>query len=103
MAKKPTNTIRMFGCLHTIMRERGLEPRADVILPEEGRTAEDIANDLELPLDKIEGVFVNHLVYGLDKIILPGDEVAFVPTGVPGPHRFSLGIYSAAKHKGRED
>lgn len=99
MNQENTNEVRMFGCLHTIMKERGLEPRAGISLPPEGRTAEEIALDLDLPLNKIEGVFVNHLVYNLDKVVLPGDKVAFVPTGVPGPHRFMLGIHSAGKQQ----
>lgn len=97
MTQQPTNEVRMFGCLHTIRKERGLASMAEVTLPVEGRKAEDIALDLDLPLDKIEGVFVNHTVYNLDKIVKPGDKVAFVPTGVPGPHRFMLGIHSAGK------
>jgi hypothetical protein len=97
MAEQATNTVRMFGCLHTIRKERGLEPTAEVTLPPEGRKAEDLALDLGLPLELIEGVFVNHLVYDLDKTIIPGDKVAFIPTGVPGPHRFMLGIHTAGK------
>jgi len=87
----------MFGCLHTIRKERGLASIVEVTLPSEGRKAEDIALDLDLPLDKIEGVFVNHKVYNLDITVKPGDRVAFVPTGVPGPHRFMLGIQNAGK------
>ncbi|WP_432822033.1 MoaD/ThiS family protein [Trichloromonas sp.] len=94
-----TTAIRMFGALHTIRKERGLKSVAQVILPPEGRVAEEIALELELPLDKIEGVFINHVVYSIDQVIRPGDEVAFVPTGVPGPHRFMLGIQNAGKKK----
>ena len=97
MSQQPTNEVRMFGCLHTIRKELGLASTAQVSLPPEGRKAEDLALDLDLPLNKIEGVFVNHTVYNLDKIVMPGDRVAFVPTGVPGPHRFMLGIHSAGK------
>jgi len=99
MARKATNEVRMFGCLHTIRKERGLASTAEITLPPEGRTAEEIAIELDLPLDKIEGVFVNHLVFNLDKIVMPGDKVAFVPTGVPGPHRFMLGIHRAGKQQ----
>lgn len=95
MTQKTTNEVRMFGCLHTIRKERGLPSTAEISLPAEGRMAEEIAQELDLPLNKIEGVFVNHLVYNLDKVVLPGDKVAFVPTGVPGPHRFMLGIHRA--------
>lgn len=94
MAENMT-AIRLFGVLHSIRKQRGLEPVAYVSLPEQGRTAREIAQELDLPLDKIEGVFINHIVYDIDQLIHAGDEVAFVPTGVPGPHRFMLGIYSA--------
>jgi len=87
----------MFGCLHTIRKERGLDSTVEITLPPEGRRADEIALELELPLDRIEGVFVNHLVYNLDIIVKPGDKVAFIPTGIPGPHRFMLGIHSAGK------
>lgn len=97
MSTKTNTTVRMFGALHTIRRERGLEPTTAVTIPPEGRTARDLACELELPLKKIEGVFVNHVVYDLDHLIRPGDKVAFVPTGVPGPHRFLLGIYDAGR------
>lgn len=92
-----TTAIRMFGVLHTIRKQRGLEPTAHVELPPQGRTAREVALELQLPLEKIEGVFINHIVHDIDELLHPGDEIAFVPTGVPGPHRFMLGIYSAGK------
>lgn len=103
MPEPLTTNIRMYGCLHTIRRERGLSSVAQVRIPEQGRTGWDIARELDLPLDKIEGVFIDHLVYGLDHPIPPGAHVAFVPTGVPGPHRYMLGIYSAGREAGGPD
>jgi hypothetical protein len=100
MTNQPTITVRMFGCLHTFRKEQGLDSTLELALPNQGATAEVIALQLGLPLDKIEGVFINNLVYPLDKIIIPGDRVAFIPTGIPGPHRFMLGIHSAGKKKG---
>ncbi|EAT15665.1 MoaD/ThiS family protein [Desulfuromonas acetoxidans] len=97
MTKKSNTTVRLFGNLHTLRRERGLPPVAEVWLPEEGMTAMDLAKELDLPLNRIEGVFCNHLAYGLDHRLHPGDKVAFIPTGVPGPHRFMLGIHAAGK------
>jgi len=94
IADKPT-TIRMFGLLHTLRKQKGLPVTIDLQLPAEGKTARDIAQELELPLDKIEAVFCNHLTYPLDHVILPGDRVAFVPHGTPGPHRYCLGIKQA--------
>jgi len=88
----------MFGALHTIMKDRGLESTVNMKIPADGCTACDLAKQLNLPQDKVEAVFINHLVYGLEHIIRPGDRVAFVPTGIPGPHRFLLGIYGAGRH-----
>jgi hypothetical protein len=89
----------MFGALHTFRREQGLEPTTEVTIPSEGRSAYDLAHDLGLPLEKIEGVFVNHLVFSLDRVIQPGDRVAFIPTGIPGPPRIQLGIFKANQQK----
>jgi hypothetical protein len=91
----PTVTVRMFGCLHTLRRERGLPTTADVAITDEGLAAADLAGQLDLPLDMIEGVFCNRTVYPMSHHIRPGDRVAFVPKGTPGPHRFFLGLYAA--------
>ena len=101
MKTQANTTVRMFGALHTFRREQGLEPTVHVSIPAEGQTAHDLAADLELPMEKIEAVFVNHVVHGLDRLIQPGDRVAFVPTGIPGPHRFLLGIFDAGQENVR--
>jgi len=104
MSVQSTSTIRMFGALHTIRRERGEASSTEVNIPTEGRLAREIARELDLPLDKIEGVFVNAVVYDLDHRIFPGDRVAFIPTGVPGPHRFMLGMHQAGQaQRDKED
>lgn len=90
-------TIRMFGLLHTLRRSRGLPATIVMELPPEGMTALEIAHRLELPPERIEAVFCNHRTYELNHRIYPGDRVAFVPPGVPGPHRFYLGIHQAGK------
>ena len=90
-------SIRMFGLLHSLMQQRGLPSVVEVDLPTEGRVAREIAAELELPVEEIEGVFCNHVVCSLDHVIRPGDRVAFVPPGTPGPHRFLLGLYRAGK------
>jgi len=90
-------TVRMFGALHTIRVNRGLAAIAEVSIPSGGCAASALARELDLPLDKIEAVFVNHKVYGLEHRIQTGDRVAFVPTGIPGPARTLLGIRGAGK------
>lgn len=95
MITQANTTVRMFGALHTLRKDRGLEPKAEVCIPPEGCTARDLAKELDLPLGKIEAVFVNHVVYGLDRVIRAGDRVAFIPTGIPSPDRVLLGIHKA--------
>src|SRR5512146_1030413 len=97
MSTQTATTVRMFGALHMLRKERGLESTTDVNLPPEGCEARDLARELDLPLEKIEAVFVNHLAYSLDHHIQPGDRVAFVPKGIPGPGRFLLGIHNATR------
>ena len=97
MSNEREITVRMFGLLHSLRVEAGLPTTVTMSVPDPGETAEVLATRLELPLDQIEGVFCNHTVYGLDRVIMPGDRVAFVPYGTPGPHRVMLGLYKAGK------
>lgn len=95
MAERADVAVRMFGLLRAARRTAGLPYAATVTVPPEGISAASIADDLELPRELIEGVFCNHTVYGLDHIVMPGDEIAFVPYGTPGPHRIYLGLRDA--------
>jgi molybdopterin converting factor small subunit len=88
-------TVRMFGALREARRGQGLPPTADVEVPQQGVPAARIAQDLGLPVASIEGVFCNHSIHPLTQMVYPGDSVAFVPHGTPGPHRFFLGLYNA--------
>lgn len=98
MSNTPNTKVRMFGSLHTVRRNRGLESYEQMYIPPEGRSGFDLAKELDLPLNKIEGIFINNTAYSLDKVVHPGDKVAFISSGVPGPHRYSLGIHAAGKH-----
>ncbi|MDD2735389.1 MAG: MoaD/ThiS family protein [Desulfuromonadaceae bacterium] len=103
MSMQMTATVRMFGALHAIRRAHGLEPMAEVHIHHDGCPACDLARELDLPLERIEAVFVNHRVYRLDHVILPGDRVAFVPTGIPGPGRLLLGIFGAGRQNRQQE
>ncbi|MEZ4484545.1 MAG: MoaD/ThiS family protein [Syntrophotaleaceae bacterium] len=48
-------------------------------------------------LRKRSRVFINNTARGLDAVVRPGDKVAFISSGVPGAHRYSLGIHAARK------
>src|SRR5512145_929204 len=97
MSTQTNTTVRMFGALHTLRRERGLQSTTEVRVPPGGCVACDLARALDLPREKIEAVFVNHRVHGLDHLIQAGDRVAFIPTGIPGPSRLLLGICDAGR------
>jgi hypothetical protein len=56
-------------------------------------TGPDLLRRLDVAQDKVEVMFVNRKAYAADiAVIHPGDRVALVPPGVPGPHRFLLGF-----------
>ncbi len=60
-------------------------------------TAADLAGRLEIPADMIECAFINGVACGLEERVRPGDRVAFVPPGTPGPYRLTLGFVRAAR------
>ena len=86
-------TVCVFGTLHTLRRERGLPTVVAVRVPSDGVTARDLAVQLDLPLDVIDGLFCNHVKAGLGRIVRPGDRVAFVPTGSPVSHPAFMGPF----------
>jgi hypothetical protein len=52
-----------------------------------------LLDQLGVAQDKVEVMFVNRKACAADlAVIQPGDRVALVPPGVPGPHRFLLGF-----------
>jgi len=93
MFSQSVTTVRMYGALHSYRREQGLESKIEVDISPGGCKAGDLACKIGLPLERIEAVFVNHRVFGLDRIIRAGDRVAFVPPGIPGTERVLLGFY----------
>lgn len=88
-------TVRVFGILRDLQRERGLVTETLEPIPAEGMPAADLAIRMDLPVDSIEGVFCNHTIRPLSYVVRAGDQVAFVPYGTPGPHRYYLGLYKA--------
>jgi molybdopterin converting factor small subunit len=92
-------TVRVFGVLQRLQRDRGTAHETVESIPVEGISAAELADRMGLPVELIEGAFCNHTIHGLAHVVMPGDEVAFVPYGTPGPHRYFLGLYEA----GRDD
>jgi hypothetical protein len=53
----------------------------------------ELSQQLGISKDDIEVIFINGFVQQPDYIIQPGDRVAFLPPGCPGPYRIALGFY----------
>jgi len=85
-------SIRVFGFLRRYMDEQGLSYAFDKEINSKGETAYDIAVELHIPPEEIEGVFLNGSVKNIYDSVFPGDRVAFIPYGTPGPYRVFLGM-----------
>ena len=92
-----TIEIRIFGALRTYMDNQGLPYLITKRINPHGRTPLDIAHELKIPTDKIEAVFCNGKIQPIDKTVFPGDRIAFLPYGTPGPYRVFLGIVKGKK------
>ena len=93
VANKPHSiSIRVFGFLRRHMDEQGLSYAFDKDIDPKGETAHDIAMELHIPPEEIEGVFLNGGVKNIYDSVFPGDRVAFLPYGTPGPYRVFLGM-----------
>jgi hypothetical protein len=87
----------MTGLLHLYRSERQLPSRVRVEVPADGVTAREIAVALDLPVERIEGLFLNHTCADLDAMVVPGDRVAFVPYGTPASHPAFFGRFDKAR------
>jgi molybdopterin converting factor small subunit len=90
-------TVRVFGSLRPALEERGLPYEFTAEVPAEGIPALELAEEIGLDVERVEGVFVNRIVHGVRVRLMPGDRVGFVPNDIPGPHRYYLGLYNAGK------
>ncbi len=88
--------VRGFGELKKLFDER--EWSFPLIFDlEEDTSAFALAGKLNIPIERIEIVFVNVKAMPIDCMIKPGDRVAFVPPGTPGPYRVLLGFKNKDK------
>lgn len=56
-------------------------------------SGDELLRALDIPHDRVEVMFINRKAVAADcAVVHPGDRVALVPPGVPGPHRFLLGF-----------
>lgn len=94
MSNEEKGTIEVRGFLHLNKMFKDKFASIPLIYDLEGPiTGLELANRLEIPFEEIEVIFVNGFVEDLNYTIHPGDRVAFLPPGCPGPYRIALGFY----------
>jgi len=84
--------LHAFMGLADLFRERQWANPHDFALDHETSGAE-LLDALAIPRSAVEVIFVNRRAIAAEcAVIHPGDRVALVPPGVPGPHRVLLGF-----------
>lgn len=91
--KNNTIEVRGFLHLHAFLKKNHGELPLTLEL-RNSITGGELAEKLNISHSEIEVIFVNGFVQDLDYTINPGDRVAFLPPGCPGPYRIALGFYS---------
>lgn len=93
MSESGTIDVVGFMDLASLFRSRGWTSPHRMRLDGE-IDGDELLRRLDVPDAAVECLFVNHHAMMVAAArIRPGDRVAVVPPGVPGPHRFSLGIW----------
>ncbi len=87
-----TISLRIFGALRKYMDKQGCPYAFEKEIASTGQTAFDIAHECHIPPERIEAVFCNGRVTNIYDLVFPGDRVAFLPYGTPGPYRVFLGM-----------
>jgi hypothetical protein len=95
--------ILVFSFLRRYMDKQGLPYEFDKDLNPGGETAYDIAVELHIPPEEIEGVFVNGSIKNIYDTVFPGNRVALVPYGTPGPYRVFLGMTRENAERARHE
>ena len=93
MSASDTAYVRCLAHLHTFRCDAGLPPSLEVEIPEDGMTVLELAEQLGLPVETVEGAFVNNRITGMDTVVRAGDRVAFVPQGTPASHPSFFGPF----------
>lgn len=92
-----TIELRVFMGLVEVFKERNW-PIPLVVDIGNGITGTDLMTMLNISEKQVEIIFINGKVFSpVDAVIKPGDRVALVPPGTPGPYRIMLGFVK--KHK----
>lgn len=84
--------IRFFMFLSDLCRERNWP--SPMILELEGEISGlDLLEKLDVPVERVEVLLINgKATWPVEAKISPGDRVALLPPGTPGPYRVLLGF-----------
>jgi molybdopterin converting factor small subunit len=85
-------TLKAFSFLQPEFEKKGLAADENCVSLSPGDTVKTVLTRLNIDISLVEGSFINGSVRPLDTELNPGDRVALVPPGTPGPYRFILGI-----------
>lgn len=92
MAMTQAIELHAFMGLADVFRERRWSNPHEFPLARELSGPELLAS-LDIDPQRVEVMFINRKAFAADNAVIhPGDRVALVPPGVPGPHRFLLGF-----------
>ncbi|MBS3951197.1 MAG: MoaD/ThiS family protein [Peptococcaceae bacterium] len=83
--------LRVFSSLQAVMRERGFGFPVTLDVGD-GITVEQLLLNLQIEARQVEAVMLNGKVQNSEALVVPGDRVALIPPGTPGPYRVMLGI-----------
>jgi hypothetical protein len=84
--------LHAFMGLADLFRQRGWSNPHELSL-EKALDGGELLDRLGIAPGDVEVIFVNRKAFAADRAtVQPGDRVALVPPGVPGPHRFLLGF-----------
>jgi len=92
-----TVEVRVFGKLRRHLEERGMPVMMEMPMKQDESRAFDLARELDLPPEEVEAVFRNGQVQNIYDPVHPGDRLAFLPYGTPGPYRAFLGIWKEGR------
>lgn len=91
-----TIELRVFMGLVKVFKDRGW-PIPKLVTVENGITGLELISQLNIPEQQVEIIFINGTVFlPADAVVNPGDRVALVPPGTPGPYRVMLGFIKKA-------
>ena len=89
---KPSIEVRFFMFLTELCKERGWTSPMQLEIDQD-ITGDELLAQLDIPPERVEVLLVNgKAVWPWAARIQPGDRVALLPPGTPGPYRVLLGF-----------